>query len=188
VVEALKKRDRAPDSDDLDNPKLYINRELSLLEYHRRVLAQASDGRHPLLDRIKFLAHASEGLDEFFMVRVSDLQDQIDAGLVELARTTTLYPLVSLLPRLGTQIMKLLFEFRGEMHFPEFEIREEHRRCQVPSSAACCEGRQEFVSAHEDALLFAVRTAVARLITRHRPSEPIFAGHSGQTSRIVRRH
>lgn len=85
MAEAVKKKDGTPEPVDLDNAKLYINRELSLLEYHRRVLAQASDTRHPLLDRIKFLAHASEGLDEFFMVRVSDLQDQIDAGLVELA-------------------------------------------------------------------------------------------------------
>jgi polyphosphate kinase len=69
---------------DLNAPSLYVNRELSLLEFQQRVLAQAEDPRHPLLERVKFLAIVASNLDEFFMVRVSDLQDEIDEGLVTL--------------------------------------------------------------------------------------------------------
>jgi polyphosphate kinase len=65
---------------DLSSPSLYINRELSLLQFQRRVLAQATDARHPLLERLKYIAIVSSNLDEFFMVRVSDLMDEIAAG------------------------------------------------------------------------------------------------------------
>lgn len=68
---------------DLDDPAYYINRELSLLEFHRRVLEEAEDPSVPLLDRVKFLAIVGSNLDEFFMVRIAALKQQIDAGVVE---------------------------------------------------------------------------------------------------------
>ncbi len=59
----------------------YINRELSWLEFGARLLSLASDHRLPLLERVKFLSIFSEGLDEFFQVRVAGLEDQVAAGL-----------------------------------------------------------------------------------------------------------
>jgi polyphosphate kinase len=66
---------------DLDDPSYYFNRELSWLEFNARVLELAEDSRVPLLERVKFCAIWSNNLDEFFMVRVAGLHDQIDAGI-----------------------------------------------------------------------------------------------------------
>src|SRR4029077_14451661 len=67
----------------LESPELYINRELSLLEFQKRVLEQAEDPENPLLERVKFLSIVSSNLDEFFMVRVSGLQKQAASGTQE---------------------------------------------------------------------------------------------------------
>ncbi len=66
---------------DLRDPSLYFNRELSWLEFNRRVLEEAEDPRHPLLERVKFVAIFSSNLAEFYMIRVSGLKDQIAAGV-----------------------------------------------------------------------------------------------------------
>ena len=68
---------------DLRHPSLYLNRELSWLEFNRRVLAEGRDPRNPLLERIKFLAIFSSNLDEFFQVRVAGLKKQLAAGYHE---------------------------------------------------------------------------------------------------------
>jgi polyphosphate kinase len=61
----------------IESPSLYINRELSWLAFNDRVLDQARDHRHPLLERVKFLAIVGTNLDEFFMIRVAALQKQL---------------------------------------------------------------------------------------------------------------
>src|SRR5438105_3267692 len=66
----------------LDDPSLYINRELSWLAFNRRVLDEARDSTVPLLERLKFLAIFSSNLDEFFMVRVGGLQQKVQAGII----------------------------------------------------------------------------------------------------------
>src|SRR3954447_14336082 len=66
----------------LDDPSLYINRELSWLQFNRRVLDEALDPGVPLLERLKFLAIFGSNLDEFFMVRVGGLQQKVQAGIV----------------------------------------------------------------------------------------------------------
>ncbi|MBL8234457.1 MAG: polyphosphate kinase 1 [Bryobacterales bacterium] len=67
----------------LDHPRLYVNRELSLLEFQQRVLEEAQDETNPLLERVKFLSILGSNLDEFFMVRVAGLKNQLDAGIFE---------------------------------------------------------------------------------------------------------
>src|SRR6516162_7612781 len=65
----------------LDDPTLYLNRELSWLEFNRRVLEEARDPQVPLLERLKFLAIFGSNLDEFFMVRVGGLQQKVQVGI-----------------------------------------------------------------------------------------------------------
>jgi polyphosphate kinase len=76
---------RRVDPADLSNPALYINRELSWLEFNQRVLAQAQDAYHPLLERAKFLGITATNLDEFFMVRLATLLKKYRAGIEDLS-------------------------------------------------------------------------------------------------------
>jgi polyphosphate kinase len=73
------------DLPDLKSPDFYINRELSLLEFNQRVLAQAMDPGVPLLERLRFLTIASSNLDEFFEIRVSGLKQLLELGSGALA-------------------------------------------------------------------------------------------------------
>ncbi|MCC6713703.1 MAG: RNA degradosome polyphosphate kinase, partial [Gammaproteobacteria bacterium] len=71
------------DPTDLQRPELYINRELSQLEFNRRVLDLARDENVPLLERLKFLCIVSTNLDEFFEIRVSGLKQQAEYGSLQ---------------------------------------------------------------------------------------------------------
>src|SRR5580704_16503924 len=73
----------APTNSPFDNPELYVNRELSLLEFQRRVLEEAQDETVPLLERVKFLSILGSNLEEFFMVRVAGLKRQVEKGVLE---------------------------------------------------------------------------------------------------------
>ncbi len=69
---------------DLDDPSLYLNRELTWLQFNQRVLHEAVDKRNPLLERMKFFAIFASNLDEFFMKRIGGLKIQVATGVVEL--------------------------------------------------------------------------------------------------------
>jgi len=68
---------------DLHDPALYINRELSLLEFNHRVLEQAKDTTNPLLERLRFLCISSTNLDEFFEIRVAGLMQKAEVGAIQ---------------------------------------------------------------------------------------------------------
>ncbi|HEY5790345.1 MAG TPA: polyphosphate kinase 1 [Gammaproteobacteria bacterium] len=110
---------------DLGNPELLLNRELSLLEFNRRVLEQAKDEATPLLERVRFLCISSRNLDEFYEVRVAGLKQQLDLGVQvggpdgltvseQLARISTLgHALVAEQYRVLNDVLLPLIEQQG---------------------------------------------------------------------------
>ena len=93
----------------LDDPALYINRELSWLQFNRRVLEEAQDPAVPLLERLKFLAIYGSNLDEFYMVRVGGLQQKVQAG-IPLGSGADRMPPQEQLERIGQEVRQRIAE------------------------------------------------------------------------------
>ncbi|BAU11569.1 polyphosphate kinase [Leptolyngbya sp. NIES-3755] len=81
----MRRRKPAPVEINLNDPQYYFNRELSWIEFNCRVLHEAFDPRTPLIERLKFLAIFSSNLDEYFMVRVAALKEQVEAKVSKLS-------------------------------------------------------------------------------------------------------
>ena len=101
-------------TDSYPTPALYLNRELSWLEFDARVLQEAFDDRNPLLERIKFISIFSTNLDEFFMVRVAGLRRQVAAGVLT-AAADGIAP-QEVLDRIHLRVGELLSRQRQVLH------------------------------------------------------------------------
>ncbi len=81
----MRRRKKALEDINLSDPQYYFSREMSWLEFNNRVLHEAFDPRTPLLERLKFMAIYSSNLDEYFMVRVAALKEQVEAQVIKLS-------------------------------------------------------------------------------------------------------
>jgi len=127
---------------ELDRPELYINRDLSWIEFNRRVFEEAQDSRHPLLERVKFLSIFDTNLDEFIMVRLAGLKDQVEAHVPSLspdgmtaeqqlaAVRQTLAPLVQEVSQYWrSELMPLLVE--QHIHILDYEQLDAQQRASM---------------------------------------------------------
>src|SRR5204863_261686 len=103
------KRYLTPPTVALDDSSLYFNRELSCLQFNRRVMEEALDPTVPLLERLKFLAIFQSNLDEFFMVRVGGLQQKVQAGIAVGSGADKMPPREQL-DRIGKTVRQMLEE------------------------------------------------------------------------------
>src|SRR5215471_5953909 len=99
----------APPPVALDDPSLYFNRELSWLEFNRRVLEEAQDSKVPLLERLKFLAIFESNLDEFYMVRVGGLQQKVQSNIAYGSGADRM-PVKEQLEKIGQMVRRLTGE------------------------------------------------------------------------------
>ncbi|GAB6042561.1 polyphosphate kinase 1 [Endothiovibrio diazotrophicus] len=124
---------------DLDDPALYLNRELTWLAFNRRVLHEAQDERTPLLERLKFTAIVSANLDEFFMKRIGGLKQQVGAGVQKLTVDG----------RTPQQQIEASFEVvhdledQKEALLPALLARIAEHEIQVVTYASCSEGERD---------------------------------------------
>jgi polyphosphate kinase len=106
----------------LRDPQLYLDRELSLLAFQRRVLEEAEDPANPLLERVKFLSILSSNLDEFFMVRVAVLKQKLSSGsLVATDGTLTVAEQLDTIRADATQVMERAYRCFREQLLPALE-------------------------------------------------------------------
>ena len=149
----------------LENPLFYNNRELSWLAFNERVLEEAMDSNNPLLERLKFLAIFSSNLDEFFMVRVAGLKDQVLAGFNKPENKAGLTPKEQLfaISKKNHRLVELQYETFTEI-LPEL-INEQIEF--VSSMEELSEDSRNYLEEYFDLNIFPVLTPMA--IDAYRP-------------------
>ncbi len=143
---------------DLDSSTLYANRELSWLDFNERVLELAEDEATPLMEQLKFLAIYSSNLDEFEMVRVAGLHDQVDAG-IDVRKADGLSPLETV-QRIAARRRELTERLsrRWTEHVRPTLTREGIR---IVDCASCSAHELEVLDAHFSEQIFPVLTPLA---------------------------
>ncbi|WP_100398325.1 RNA degradosome polyphosphate kinase [Bacillus sp. FJAT-44742] len=150
---------------DLNDPSYYNNRELSWLAFNERVLEEAIDERNPLLERLKFLAIFSSNLDEFFMVRVAGLKDQVKAGFNK-PENKAAYTPKEQLKRVADKnhsLVKLQDNLYNETMIPLLF----HEGIEFLSTEELTETQIQFLENHFDNYIFPVLTPMA--VDAYRP-------------------
>ena len=103
-------------------PELYINRELSLLEFNRRVLEQSKDAATPLLERLRFLCISNSNLDEFFEIRVARLKEEVASGSVQAGPDNMSPPeMLKRITEVAHRLVEEQYRVLNELMIPELE-------------------------------------------------------------------
>ncbi|MBO2534386.1 RNA degradosome polyphosphate kinase [Rummeliibacillus suwonensis] len=153
------------DFEEIAKPQYYNNRELSWLAFNERVLQEAEDTNNPLLERLKFLAIFSSNLDEFFMVRVAGLQDQVRAGFHKPENKSGLTP---------KEQLSRIFERTAALVARQNEVYKDLVLKQLPKekvyleqSSSLSKEQKEFLNKYFEEIIFPVLTPVA--VDAYRP-------------------
>ena len=159
-VSTKKKKDR-----ELDNFSFYNNRELSWLAFNERVLHEALDQHNPLLERLKFLAIFSSNLDEFFMVRVAGLQDQVRVGFSKRENKAGMTPKQQLneIGEKTHRLVDLQYQTLQQVLWPKLK----KENVEVLQIKDLDEQQRDFIETYFDERVFPVLTPMA--IDAYRP-------------------
>ncbi|MCE7794242.1 RNA degradosome polyphosphate kinase [Salipaludibacillus sp. CUR1] len=149
----------------LHDPSFYNNRELSWLGFNERVLQEAFDERNPLLERLKFLAIFSSNLDEFFMVRVAGLKDQVKAGYNKPENKAGLTPKKQL-SKISEETHRLV-HLQDELFRSSIEPQLEEKGIKFLKVDELSESQYNYISRHFNNFILPVLTPMA--IDAYRP-------------------